>query len=126
MRSRNFLVSAVLIAVALAAAAASHDSQPALAEAAKPSGQTRVVRTTGGIDTSGWVLIAVVHGPDAALIKEGQQVLAYSVNARTRMHVARVTRLTKQSSGVRVEATLAARVLGTSTRYLMEIVTESV
>ena len=124
MRSRIFLMFAVLIAVAPAAAASIREN--AAAEAAKPSDQTRVVRTTGGIDTSGWVLIAVVHGADADLIKEGQQVLAYSVNARTRMHAARVTRITKQSTGVRVEATLAARVLGTSTRYLMEIVTESI
>jgi len=97
-----------------------------LAEAAQDPVQAVVVRTTAGADTTGWILIAVVHGPDAALVREGQQVRAFSVNARSRMHLARVTRVTRQQDGVRVEATLAARVLGVSTRYLMEIVTESI
>jgi len=140
---RNLLAVGVLLAVAPASSATVHDvtrSSPhgttiddreseltlTLAEAAKPSVQTASVRTTGGIDTTGWILIAVVHGPDAALVREGQRVRAFSVNSRTRMHLARVTRVTRQQNGVRVEATLAARVLGTSTRYLMEIVTESI
>jgi hypothetical protein len=42
------------------------------------------------------------------------------------MHLARVTRVTKQQNGVRVEATLETRVLGIYTRYLMEILTESI
>ena len=88
--------------------------------------QTRIVRTTGGIDTTGWVLIAVLHGPDAAVVQEGQLVRAFSVNARTRLHRARITRVTPQQSGIRVEATLEVRVLGTSTRYLMEIVTGAI
>jgi hypothetical protein len=100
-------------------------SAPAL-YAAERAPQTHVVRTTGGIDTTGWVLIAVLHGPDAAVVQEGQLVRAFSINARTRLHVARVTRVTPQQSGVRVEATLATRVLGTSTRYLMEIVTGAI
>jgi len=140
---RNVLAVAVLLAVAPASSATIHDiTRPSthgttiddreselaliLAEPAKPPAQTGLVRTTGGIDTTGWVLIAVVHGPDAALVREGQLVRAFSVNSRTRMHRARVTRVTRQQNGVRVEATLAARVLGTSTRYLMEIVTESI
>jgi hypothetical protein len=97
-----------------------------LAETVKPPAQTWVVRTTGGIDTTGRILIAVLHGRDAALVQEGQLVRAFSINSRTRMHLARVTRVTRQRTGVRVEATLAARVLGVSTRYLMEIVTESI
>jgi hypothetical protein len=88
--------------------------------------QTRIVRATGGIDTTGWVLIAVVHGPDAAAVQEGQLVRAFSVNARTRLHLARITRVIPQQGGIRVEATLEVRVLGTSTRYLMEIVTEAI
>jgi hypothetical protein len=140
---RNLLAVAVLLAIAPASSAAVHDltrssTQGAaiddsesevtliLAETAKPPVQSGLVRTTGGIDTTGWVLIAVVHGPDAALVREGQRVRAFSVNSRTRMHLARVTRVTRQQNGVRVEATLATRVLGTSTRYLMEIVTESI
>jgi len=97
-----------------------------LTDAAERSVQDVVVRATGGVDTSGWILIAVLHGPDAALVQEGQRVRAFSVNARTRLHVARVTRVTRQQNGVRVEATLEGRVLGISTRYLMEIVTGSI
>jgi hypothetical protein len=88
--------------------------------------QTRMVRTTAAIDIHGWILIAFVHGPDAALVREGQGVRAFSVNSRTRLHPARVTRVIRQPDGVRIEATLDARVLGDSTRYLMEIVTDSV
>jgi hypothetical protein len=139
---RNLLAVAVLLAVAPALSAvhditrssphvtAIGDRDPALtlilAEATKPPVQTGLVRTTAGIDTTGWVLIAVVHGPDAALVREGQLVRAFSVNSRTRMRLARVTRVTRQQDDVRVEATLETRVLGISTRYLMEIVTGSI
>ena len=116
MRSRLPLLFA--FAVLLVGAPASY--------AAERPPQTRVVRTTGGIDTTGWVLIAILHGPDAQVVEEGQLVRAFSINARTRMHLARVTRVTRQDNGVRVEATLATRVLGTSTRYLMEIVTGAI
>jgi hypothetical protein len=95
-------------------------------DAAKSPAQTRVVRTTGGIDTTGWVLIAFVQGPDTALLREGQPVRAFSINARTRVHLARVTRVTRRQSGVRVEATLEERVLGVATRYLMEIATDTI
>lgn len=142
-RLRKLLAVAVLLAVAPASSAPMHgvtrsnpqgaaidDSESELtlilAEATMPPVQTGLVRTTGGIDTTGWVLIALLHGPDAALVREGQLVRAFSVNSRTRMHLARVTRVTNQQSGVRVEATLENRVLGTFTRYLMEIVTESI
>ena len=121
---------AVLLAVAPALAAGVPDFTKAVAdrqdtELTRPV-QTWLVRTTGGIDTTGWVLIAVLHSPDAELVREGQLVRAFSVNARTRMHPARVTRVRRQHNGVRVEATLEARVLGFPTRYLMEIVTESI
>jgi hypothetical protein len=122
---RNVFGVAVLLAAAPASSAAIHDTL-ILGDAAQPSVQVRVIRTTGGIDTTGWVLIAVVRGPDAALVREGQLVRAFSVNSRTRMHLARVTRVTKQQNGVRVEATLETRVLGIYTRYLMEILTESI
>jgi hypothetical protein len=57
----------------------------AIPEAAKPPVQIRVVRTTAGVDTTGWILIAVVHGPDAAVVWEGQRVRAFSVNSRRRL-----------------------------------------
>jgi len=126
---RNLLV-AVLLPVAPAFSAGVHatpsEVTSILAEAAKHPVQTTVVRTTGGIDITGWTLIAVVHGVDAELVREGQRVRAVSVNARGRMHLAWVSRVTRQPTGVRVEATLAARVLGVATRYLMEIETGSI
>ena len=130
MRSyRRFLtvfgVSCV-IAAAPALAASVRDVHESVAEAKKAPEQGFVVRTTGGIDTTGRVLIAVLHGADAALVREGQFVRAFSVNARRRMHPALVTRVIQLQNGVRVEATLEARVLGVATRYLMEIVTESI
>ena len=133
MRSRFLTLFGVasLIAAAPACAAGLRDFQEPglsliLAEAERSPDQSLVVRTTGGIDTTGWILIAVLHGPDAALVREGQLVRAFSVNSRRRMHPALVTRVTIQQNGVRVEATLEARALGVATRYLMEIVTESI
>ena len=127
------VLAAVLLAAAPALSAGARDFAAIddrvtliLAEAPQHPAQTAVVRTTAGADTTGWVLIAVVHGPDAALVREGQLVRAFSVNSRRRVHLARVTRVTRLQNRVRVEATLAARVLGVSTRYLMEIVTESI
>jgi hypothetical protein len=121
MRRRAWIVSGLALLFAGA---------PILSVGARDSSegppQTRIVRTTGGIDTTGWVLIAVLHGPDAAVVEEGQLVRAFSINARTRLHLARVTRVIPQQDGVRAEAKLEARVLGTSTRYLMEIVTEAI
>jgi len=99
---------------------------PELRVLAAEAVQNRIVRTTAAIDIHGRILIAFVHGPDAALVREGQEVRAFSVNSRTRLHLARVTRVIKEQNGVRIEATLTARVLGDSTRYLMEIVTEAV
>ena len=115
---RNVFALTLLLAVA--------PLTPVLAGAADPSIQTVVIRTTGGADTTGWFLIAMVHGLDGALVREGQLVRAFSVNSRTRTHLARITRVTRQQGGVRVEAKLAVRVLGIETRYLMEIVTESI
>jgi len=133
MRSRFWTLFAVASLVAAApafAAGVRYFNESGLTliltEAESSPGQSLVVRTTGGIDTTGWILIAVLHGPDAALVREGQQVRAFSVNSRRRMHPALVTRVTRQQNGVHVEATLEARVLGVATRYLMEIVTESI
>lgn len=121
-----YVVAVLMLALIAPSTTMGADNDLAIPDPAKPIVQTGVVRTTGGIDSTGWVLIAVVHGPDAEVVREGQRVRAFSVNSRTRMHPARVTRVTRQQGGVRVEATLAARVLGVSTRYLLEIVTESI
>ena len=82
------------------------------------------VRTAGSVDTTGRVLTAVVRGPDANLIQEGQRLRAFAVSSRSQMNLARVTRVTKRQGDVLVEAALAAPLPANGSRYLMEIVTE--
>ena len=82
------------------------------------------VRTAGTVDTTGRVLTAVVRGPDANLIQEGQRLRAFAVSSRSQMNLARVTRVTKRQGDVLVEAALAAPLPANGSRYLMEIVTE--
>jgi methionine-rich copper-binding protein CopC len=82
------------------------------------------VRTAGTVDSTGKILTTVLRSPEADLVQEGQRLRAFSVNSRTRMHLARVTRVAKQQGGVLVEATLAAPVPSDGSRYLMEIVVE--
>jgi methionine-rich copper-binding protein CopC len=94
-----------------------------LTEAAMRPVQTWV-RTAGTVDSSGKILTAVLRSPDAGLVQEGQRLRAFSLNSRTRMHLARVSRVTKQQGGVSVEATLPVQVPIDGARYLMEIVVE--
>ena len=83
-----------------------------------------LVRTAGTVDSTGKTLTTVLRSPEGGLVQEGQRLRAFSVNSRTRMHLARVTRAAKQQGGVLVEATLAAPVPSDGSRYLMEIVVE--
>ena len=94
-----------------------------LTEAAMRPIQTWV-RTAGTVDSTGRILTAVLRTPDANLVQEGQRLRAYSINSRTRMHLARVSRVTKQNGGASVEATLPIQVPNDGARYLMEIVVE--
>jgi hypothetical protein len=82
------------------------------------------VRTAGTLDVTGLVLTTFVRSPEAEVVQVGQRLRTYSVASRTQMQQARVTRVTPEAGGARVEATLtaAARIIGA--RYLMEIVVE--
>ena len=82
------------------------------------------VRTAGSVDSSGRILTAALRSPDADLVQEGQRLRAFSVNSRTRMHLGRVSRVTKQNGGASIEATLPIQVPNDGSRYLMEIVVE--
>ena len=82
------------------------------------------VRTAGTVDGTGRVLTTVLRSADANLVQEGQRLRAFSINQRTRMHLARVSRVTKQNGGASVEATLSVQVPNDGARYLMEIVVE--
>ena len=94
-----------------------------LTEAAMRPIQTWV-RTAGTVDDTGKVLTAVLRPSDAKLVQEGQRLRAFSLNQRTRMHLARVSRVTKQNGAVSVEAMLPVQVPKDGARYLMEIVVE--
>ena len=94
-----------------------------LTEAAMRPIQTWV-RTAGNVDSTGRILTTVLRSPEADLVQEGQRLRAFSLSSRTRMHLARVSRVTKQNRGVSVEATLAVQVPSDGSRYLMEIVVE--
>jgi len=82
------------------------------------------VRTAGVLDAAGKVLTAELRSPDADLVEVGQRVRTYSVDTRTQMVQAKITRVTPQPGGATVEATLAAAVANNGARHLMEIVTE--
>ena len=82
------------------------------------------VRTAGTIDKTGKVLSGNISGPDATLVKVGQRVRAFPPSSKSSMYQAYVTRVTSKSSGVAVEATLAASGRANTTLYVMEIVVE--
>jgi hypothetical protein len=82
------------------------------------------VRVAGTLDPEGKVVSTFLRSPDAGLIAVGQRVRSFSVGSRTQMHQAKISRVSRQDGGARVEATLSdlARVDGST--YLMEIVVE--
>ncbi|HET7607559.1 MAG TPA: hypothetical protein VFL84_02690 [Gammaproteobacteria bacterium] len=82
------------------------------------------VRTAGVLDAAGKVLTAQLRSPEAELVEVGQRVRTFSVNTRTQMVQAKITRVTPRPGGATVEATLAAAVANDGARHLMEIVTE--
>jgi len=82
------------------------------------------VRTAGVLDGLGKVLTAQLRSPEAELVEVGQRVRTYSVDSRTQMVQAKITRVTPRPGGATVEATLAAAVANDGARHLMEIVTE--
>jgi hypothetical protein len=82
------------------------------------------VRTAGIIDKTGKILSATVSGDDASLVRVGQRVRAFPPSSKSSMYQAYVTRVTPQTSGVAIEATLAASGRANTTRYVMEVVIE--
>src|SRR4030095_16223383 len=73
---------------------------------------------------TGKVLSANISGPEATLVKVGQRVRAFPPSSKSSMYQAYVTRVTPKSSGVAVEATLAASGRANTTLYVMEVVVE--
>ena len=82
------------------------------------------VRTGGVLDASSKILTTVLRSPEAELVQVGQRVRTFSVNSRTQMVQAKITRVTPRPGGAEVEATLAVAAPSDGARHLMEIVTE--
>lgn len=82
------------------------------------------VRTAGVLDAAGKVLTAQLRSAEAELVEVGQRVRTFSLNSRSQMLQAKITRVTPRSGGATVEATLATAVANDGARHLMEIVTE--
>jgi hypothetical protein len=82
------------------------------------------VRTAGAIDNTGRILTATLSGPDAALVKVGQRVRAFSPSSKASMYQAYVTRVTPRPGGSTVQVSLAASGRPNTTLYVMEIVVE--
>lgn len=82
------------------------------------------VRTAGVLDAAGKVLTAQLRPSEAELVEVGQRVRTFSLNSRSQMVQAKITRVTARPGGATVEATLAAAVANDGARHLMEIVTE--
>lgn len=82
------------------------------------------VRTAGVIDQSKQTVTAILPPHEAALVKAGQRVRAFSPQSRSRMYQATVSRVAPQQDRIAVTATLNGRALETSTHYVLEIVAE--
>ena len=94
-----------------------------LTEAAMRPIQTWV-RTAGALDATGRILTATLRSPEAELVQVGQRLRAFSVASRMQMHQAKITRVTPQTGGAQIEATIAVAARNDGARYLMEIVVE--
>ncbi|MBI3048272.1 MAG: hypothetical protein HYY76_08155 [Acidobacteria bacterium] len=83
------------------------------------------VRTAGVLDFSRSVVTAFVPGGDAAFVRAGQRVRAFSPESRSRMYQARVAAVAPRgAAGAEVRATLLGESSEASSRFVLEIVTE--
>ena len=82
------------------------------------------VRTAGIVDEARKVVSAEVPRAEAARIRAGQRVRAFSPESRSRMYQAAVTRVVPGSTGATVSVALTGQAFETSRYYLLEIVTE--
>lgn len=83
------------------------------------------IRTAGAIDAARKTVTAFVPGEQAALIRVGQRVRAFSPESRSRMYQARVSHVAPRGTGgLAVTASLVGQGQEPSPRYILEIVTE--
>jgi hypothetical protein len=81
----------------------------------------QVVRTAGSLDKSRKTLTAYVGSPDGDLVKEGQRVRAFALQAKSSMFQARITRVIRAQGGFTVEAMLSSEGFENTSNYVMEI-----
>jgi len=82
------------------------------------------VRTAGAPDASGRVLTALVPPPEAGLVEVGQRVRVFPPESKSSMNQAKITRVTRERGGAKVEATIPVRPGHDAEYYVMEIVVE--
>jgi len=82
------------------------------------------VRTAGTLDKTGTTITAYLNSADATLVRAGQRARTFPVESRSSMYQARVTRVTAQGSGARIDVSLAGKGRENTTHYLVEIVTD--
>ncbi|OFW05022.1 MAG: hypothetical protein A3I61_19115 [Acidobacteria bacterium RIFCSPLOWO2_02_FULL_68_18] len=83
------------------------------------------VRTAGVLDPSRGVITANVAAGDAALVRVGQRVRAFSPESRSRMYQARIAAVAPRGAGgAEVRATLLGQATESMNRFVLEIVTE--
>jgi multidrug efflux pump subunit AcrA (membrane-fusion protein) len=81
----------------------------------------QIVRTAGSLDKARRTLTAHVGLPDGDLVKEGQRVRAFALQAKSSMFQARISRVTRAQGGVTVEAMLSREGFENLDNYVMEI-----
>jgi len=81
----------------------------------------QIVRTAGQLDRTRKTLTVRIDSPEAEFITVGQRVRAFSLQAKSSMFQAKITRVTKVQDHAIVEATLSGEGLEHSSSYVMEI-----
>jgi len=82
------------------------------------------IRTAGTIDKTGKILSGTLSSAEAALVKVGQRVRAFSPSSKSSMYQAYVTRVSPRGHDAAIEVTLAASGRLNTTLYVLEIVVE--
>jgi Cu(I)/Ag(I) efflux system membrane fusion protein len=82
------------------------------------------VRAAGAIDSTNKVLSTTLAAAEAAEVKVGQRVRAFSPSSKSSMYQAFVTRVMPHGNDVMVEATLRSMGRANTPLYVMEIVVE--
>jgi len=81
----------------------------------------QIIRTAGELDKTGKTLTAVLNSPEAEIVQVGQRVRAFSLQAKSSMFQAKITRVAAAPGHATVEAALSGVGLENSSRYIMEI-----